>query len=199
MTDASTTAISANGRVNEVILDDDRALPADVFLVAAGIVPNAALARAARLHVRRGILVDERMRTADPAIFACGDVAEPAVPSPACGRRPSSRPRWRPTTPWAGQGVRRLRAVTILKVVGIELTSIGRFEAQSPSEEVIALEDEAAQKYRKLVIGEDGGSSGPSCWATRPRCHPCAPRSRAAGMSAAPARPVPGAGTCWPA
>ena len=41
---------------------------------------------------------------------------------------------------------------TILKVVGIELTSIGRIEA-APGEEAIVLED-AAGTYRKLVISE---------------------------------------------
>ena len=35
--------------------------------------------------------------------------------------------------------------VTILKVVGIELTSIGRFEATAPDDEVIVLEDEPAR------------------------------------------------------
>ena len=42
--------------------------------------------------------------------------------------------------------------VTILKVVGIELTSIGIFEPTSPDDIVIALEDESGTKYRKLVI-----------------------------------------------
>ena len=42
---------------------------------------------------------------------------------------------------------------TILKVVGIELTSIGRIEAQ-PGEEAIVLEDAAGGHYRKLVIAE---------------------------------------------
>ena len=45
--------------------------------------------------------------------------------------------------------------VTILKVVGIELTSIGRFEPEGPHEEVIALEEESAGRYRKLVISGD--------------------------------------------
>ena len=42
---------------------------------------------------------------------------------------------------------------TMLKVVGVELTSVGRFEEQ-PGDEVVALE-EPGGKYRKLVI-EDG-------------------------------------------
>src|SRR5262249_13039399 len=44
--------------------------------------------------------------------------------------------------------------VTILKVVGIELTSIGRFEPAGAGDEVIALEDASGAKYRKLVISE---------------------------------------------
>ena len=50
--------------------------------------------------------------------------------------------------------------VTILKVVGIELTSIGRFEPAGRDEEVIALEDESDQRYRKLVIDADGRIAG---------------------------------------
>jgi NAD(P)H-nitrite reductase large subunit len=41
----------------------------------------------------------------------------------------------------------------MLKVVGIELTSIGRFESE-PGDEVIALE-EPGGRYRKLVISDD--------------------------------------------
>jgi nitrite reductase (NADH) large subunit len=157
VTGASTTAVCANGRVSEVTLDDDRALPADVFLVAAGIVPNVALARAAGLHVGRGVLVDERMRTADAAIFACGDVAEHS--GAIAGLWPTAVEQAEVAADNAVGGAKAYSTsapVTILKVVGIELTSMGRFEPESPGEEVIALEDEASQRYRKLVIDEDG-------------------------------------------
>jgi nitrite reductase (NADH) large subunit len=157
VTDASTASVSGNGRVDAVTLDDGRSLPADVFLLAAGIEPNATLARAARLHVGRGILVDERMRTADPAIFACGDVAE--YSGAVAGLWPTAVEQAEVAADNAVGGARAYAAsapVTILKVVGIELTSIGRFEPDSSGEEVIALQDEAAQRYRKLVIDEDG-------------------------------------------
>lgn len=42
--------------------------------------------------------------------------------------------------------------VTMLKVVGVELTSIGYFEPTSPQDRVIAFREEAAHRYRKLVI-----------------------------------------------
>ena len=44
--------------------------------------------------------------------------------------------------------------VTILKVVGIELASLGRVEAAGPHEESIVHEDPAAGRYRKLVIAD---------------------------------------------
>ena len=161
VTGASTAAVSANGRVEAVTLDDGRTLPTDVFLLAAGIEANAALARAARLHVRRGVLVDERMRTADPAVFACGDVAE--YDGAVAGLWPTAVEQAEVAADNAVGGAKAYAAaapVTILKVVGVELTSIGRFEPESPGEEVIVLEDEAAQRYRKLVIGEDGRIAG---------------------------------------
>src|SRR5215468_7587101 len=48
-------------------------LTADVIVVGTGAVPDDALGRAAGLDVADGIVVDERGRTNDPAIFAAGD------------------------------------------------------------------------------------------------------------------------------
>jgi nitrite reductase (NADH) large subunit len=53
-----------------------------------------------------------------------------------------------------GEGLRRHGAGHDPQVVGIELTSIGRFEPEGPQEEVIALEDESEGRYRKLVIAD---------------------------------------------
>ena len=72
--------------------------PPTCFLAAAGIAPNAEIARDAGLDIARGVLVDERMRTSDPEILAAGDVAEYGGRCTACGRSPSSRPRSRRTT-----------------------------------------------------------------------------------------------------
>ena len=44
--------------------------------MAVGIRPNTALAKAAGLDVERGIVVDDHMRTCDPAIFAVGECVE---------------------------------------------------------------------------------------------------------------------------
>ncbi len=58
---------------------------ADQVVAGLGIVPNVQLAQAAGLSVDNGVLVDEQLRTSDPAIFAAGDVA--AFPNAALGGR----------------------------------------------------------------------------------------------------------------
>jgi 3-phenylpropionate/trans-cinnamate dioxygenase ferredoxin reductase subunit len=65
----------ADGRVGAVQLGSGTAVPADLVLVAIGVIPNTDLAAAAGLAVGDGIIVDAAMRTADPAIYAVGDCA----------------------------------------------------------------------------------------------------------------------------
>ncbi|MCQ0986804.1 NAD(P)/FAD-dependent oxidoreductase [Jiella marina] len=72
------TAISAilgEERVRAVALSDGSELPADLVLIAAGVVPNDALAREAGLSTDNGVVVDPFMATDDPHIFAIGDCA----------------------------------------------------------------------------------------------------------------------------
>jgi len=71
--------------VAEVVLTDGTVVPADAVLVAIGVTPNTALADQARLPVDNGVLVDRRLRTADPDIFAAGDVAN--IDHPLLGAR----------------------------------------------------------------------------------------------------------------
>ncbi|MET0768805.1 MAG: FAD-dependent oxidoreductase, partial [Solirubrobacteraceae bacterium] len=136
------------------MLADDRMLPADVFLLAAGISPNAELAKAAGLEVDRGVLVDERMRTSDPHILAAGDVAQHA--GRVHGLWPVAVEQAEVAADNAAGGDKAYVGsipFTMLKVVGVELTSIGRFEEQA-GDQVVAIE-EPGGRYRKLVI-EDG-------------------------------------------
>jgi NADPH-dependent 2,4-dienoyl-CoA reductase/sulfur reductase-like enzyme len=56
---------------------------ADLVVAGLGIAPNDRLAADAGIAVGDGVLVDERLRTSDPAIFAAGDVAR--FPSAALG------------------------------------------------------------------------------------------------------------------
>ena len=124
------------------------------MLVAAGIQPNVDLAQDAKLEINRGLVVDAHMRSSDPAILAAGDVAEFDGQVP--GLWPTAVAQAEVAAENAVGGDKAYVPVipaTILKVVGIELTSIGRIEAQ-PGEEAIVLEDAAGGHYRKLVIAE---------------------------------------------
>ncbi len=70
----------AGSDVEEVILGDGSAVPADMVVVGIGVLPNVELAREAGLEVAgvptHGISVDEFLRTSDQRIFAIGDCAE---------------------------------------------------------------------------------------------------------------------------
>jgi NADPH-dependent 2,4-dienoyl-CoA reductase/sulfur reductase-like enzyme/rhodanese-related sulfurtransferase len=59
-------------------LSDGSTIEADVVVMAAGVRPNAGLARDAGLEIGPlgGIVVDPQMRTSDPDILAAGDVVE---------------------------------------------------------------------------------------------------------------------------
>lgn len=51
-------------------------IESDIVLVATGVRANVDLAREAGLEIKRGIIVDEYLRTSDPDIYAIGDCAE---------------------------------------------------------------------------------------------------------------------------
>jgi 3-phenylpropionate/trans-cinnamate dioxygenase ferredoxin reductase subunit len=59
--------------VRQVICADGTALPADLVVIGIGAAPDCAIAEAAGLPCRDGILVDAATRTADPAVVAAGD------------------------------------------------------------------------------------------------------------------------------
>ncbi|GIF73946.1 NAD(P)/FAD-dependent oxidoreductase [Asanoa siamensis] len=62
-------------RLTHAVLDDNTEVPASAVLIAVGITPEVELARDAGLRVDDGVVVDAALRTSDPDIYACGDVA----------------------------------------------------------------------------------------------------------------------------
>ena len=73
---AMTVAITGEERATGVQLKDGRSIEADLIVMAVGIRPETTLARDAGLTIGRGIVVDDQMRTSDPAILAIGECAE---------------------------------------------------------------------------------------------------------------------------
>ncbi|MBX6722022.1 MAG: FAD-dependent oxidoreductase, partial [Dactylosporangium sp.] len=74
--DTAVSAIrSVDGWAAGVLLEDGTELPADVVVVGVGVLPATELAEAGGLAMNDGVVTDASLRTSDPDIFACGDVA----------------------------------------------------------------------------------------------------------------------------
>jgi nitrite reductase (NADH) large subunit len=151
---AETAHVVGRPAVIGAVLKDGRTVPCDVFLAATGIRPNIGLARDAGVPVNNGVLVDDRMQTRVPGVFAAGDVAE---------HRGQVRGLWPIATEQAQAaavnalgGNQMLTAeipATILKGVGLELFSTGRVEPGS-QDEVIVVDRAAVPSYRRLILAE---------------------------------------------
>lgn len=164
LTGAAVERATGTDHLESVQLTDGRVLPADVLLVSAGVRSNVQLAADAGLDVDRGVTVDDHMRTSDPAILAAGDVAQhdgtvyglwpPAVEQARVAGvnavvTESLREEYQGSTP-----------VTMLKVVGIDLLSLGRFTAGSADETEVVIDEPDADRYAKLVVDADGRVAG---------------------------------------
>jgi nitrite reductase (NADH) large subunit len=68
--------LGEGGRVCGLRLKDGRILDCDLLVMAVGIRPNTALAKTTGLEVNRGVVVDDALRTSDPAIWAIGECVE---------------------------------------------------------------------------------------------------------------------------
>jgi 3-phenylpropionate/trans-cinnamate dioxygenase ferredoxin reductase subunit len=67
--------VHADGKVTGVVTSDGRTLPADLVVLGIGAVAECDLALKSGLDVDDGVVVDEHLRTSDPAIYAIGDCA----------------------------------------------------------------------------------------------------------------------------
>ena len=148
------------GRVRALRLKDGREIPADLVVMAAGIRPNTALARAAGLLCdhdgRGGIRVSDTMQTVtDPRIWAVGECASHR--GIAYGLVAPLYEQARVLAAHLGEtGVGRYtgsQTATRLKVTGIDLFSAGDFMGDDDSEQIL-LSDPVDGVYRKLVLRE---------------------------------------------
>jgi 3-phenylpropionate/trans-cinnamate dioxygenase ferredoxin reductase subunit len=69
-----------DGHVTGVRLADGSVIACDVALVGVGAIPNEELARDAGLECANGVVVDIEARTADPFVFAIGDLTHRPLP-----------------------------------------------------------------------------------------------------------------------
>ena len=154
---AATDEILGDGRVSEVRLKDGRKVPGGLVLICAGSRSNVSLAREAGLEIGRGVVVNEQMMASEPDVFAAGDVAE--FNGRVGGIIPVALAQARVTAAnIVESGLMAYEAVVpsnTLKVVGIDLTSIGVVNPEGDGYLELRSADPVDGSYKKLVL-KDG-------------------------------------------
>jgi nitrite reductase (NADH) large subunit len=149
--------IQGNGHVQGARLKSGAPLQAGVVLVSAGVQPKIDLAQAAGLACNRGIVVDARMQTSDPCIYAVGDAAEfggrvwGIIPAALAQARVAAAQ----ITGHTETVYREIVPSTTLQVTGIALTSLGEVNPEGGDYREVRYLDEANCIYKKLVIREN--------------------------------------------
>ncbi len=82
---ATAAKLVGNSSVEAVETADGKLFPADLVLVAIGVIPNTEIAAQAGLAIGNGIVVNEYLKTDDPMISAIGDCAMHPNPYAASG------------------------------------------------------------------------------------------------------------------
>ncbi|MFB7930586.1 NAD(P)/FAD-dependent oxidoreductase [Streptomyces sp. NPDC056039] len=148
------------GAVRSVEMADGYALDADLVVVACGVHPRVGLAQDAGLDVRKGVVVDDELRTSDPYIHAIGDCARHdgvlyGLATPALEQADALAELL------AGDATARYtgtRSLTRLTLTGhdspFDLAAFGETEAL-PGDDVVQLADATRGTYRKVVVRDD--------------------------------------------
>jgi nitrite reductase (NADH) large subunit len=152
---AKTQEIVHNSKRSRAVLESGEKLLAELVLISAGVRPELTLARGLGLEIDKGVKVDDRMQTSRPDIYAAGDLVEHRGKFygiwPACMEQGGVA-----GAAMAGQEAKYEGTVpaNTLKVVGIDLMSVGEIDAENKFVSLVSL-DEKRKTYRKLVIKDD--------------------------------------------
>ena len=157
----STTSIEAGAQHRHVLrFADGESVETDVVVFSAGIRPQDALAREAGLEIgpRGGIVIDNECRTSDPDVYAIGECAlwqgkvfGLVAPGYQMAEAAAASLRGDSTRAFAGADMS-----TKLKLMGVDVASLGDAHAATSDAQCCTLVDERAGIYKKLVISKDG-------------------------------------------
>ncbi len=151
----TTRIVRPNGRITDLEFRDGATLDTDMVVVSAGIRPITETAEASGLKVNRAIVCDDQMRTSDPAIFALGECVE------HCGQLYGLvDPIWEQaevladviTSTRPDAAYRGSKLGTKLKVMGVELASMGETRPAGPDDEVVVYREPVGGIYKKLIV-----------------------------------------------
>ncbi|WP_413468736.1 nitrite reductase large subunit NirB [Marinobacter sp.] len=160
-TEKATSAIVAgqDHRLRMEFGDDDH-LETDLIVFSAGIRPQDALARDAGLELgqRGGVVIDDQCTTSDPRIFAIGECAlwserifGLVAPGYTMARTLAAHLNGDGEAAFTGADMS-----TKLKLLGVDVGSIGDAHGATDGARSIRFNDEAAGHYRRMVISADG-------------------------------------------
>lgn len=149
---------------HRMVFDDGSHLEADMIVFSAGIRPRDELARQNALAVgaRGGVAVDDHCRTSDHDIYAIGECAawKDQVYGLVAPGYDMARVAARHIT---GQRINGAEAAfagadmsTKLKLMGVDVASIGDAQGRSAGCRSFRYMDEAKQIYKKIVTSADG-------------------------------------------
>ena len=143
-----------------MIFAGDEFLETDLVVFSAGIRPQDALARQCALELgpRGGIAIDEHCRTSDADIFAIGECASwngsvfgLVAPGYQMARNVAAQLCGLDAAPFFGADMS-----TKLKLLGVDVGSIGDAHGALAGTRSYRFIDEAAGSYRRLVVSADG-------------------------------------------
>lgn len=138
-----------------VILENGEKIPAQIVLISAGVRPEISLGKKLNLTINKGIIVDEKLNTSWPDVYAAGDIAE--FNGQVYGIWPAAMEQGKIA------GLNMVGQTTIykgtipantLKVAGIDLLSVGEIDPDEKMESIV-YKDEQTKIYRKLVLNEN--------------------------------------------
>ena len=149
-----TQAILGNGHIQGLRFASGEEVEADLLVIAAGIKPNADLARKAGLDVGRGIVVNDYMETSDPDIFAVGECTEHRGRTFGLVAPLMEQGKVLAATITGNRGLAFAASApaTKLKIMGIEIFSAGSTDATEAGVETICYDDPGLGIYKKLVL-----------------------------------------------
>lgn len=152
-----TAALLGNGKVEGLRFASGEELEADLVVIAAGIRPNAELARKAGLETRRGIVVNDYLETSDPHIFAVGECTEHrgqtfglVAPLFEQGRVLAAALTGDRALAFSGAA-----PAAKLKIMGVDIFSAGSIDEAEAGVETVRYEDPAQGTYKKLLLKDN--------------------------------------------
>jgi nitrite reductase (NADH) large subunit len=155
LTKTSTAEIQGHTHVTGVKFADGSSIPADIVVISAGIRPNIDLAKECGLACERAVVVDDQMRTSDPHVFGVGECVQHrgmvyGLVAPLWEQTKVLAEVLTETAPektYTGSKI-----ATKLKVMGVELASMGRIGDLKDTDEVVQYSEPARQVYWKAIV-----------------------------------------------